>query len=107
MRELVALDFFTVPTIRFKGLCVLIMLAHQRHRIVHYNVTEHPTAQCTGQQLVEAFPWETAPKSLLRDRDAVYFGFSGTTAGRVKPPAASSSRSAFRQPARCGAPRAS
>jgi len=40
--------------------------------VVHFNVTEHPTAQWTAQQLVEAFPWDTAPKYLLRDRDAVY-----------------------------------
>ena len=70
--ELVALDFFTVPTVGFKVLYVLIVLAHQRRRVVHFNVTDHPTAQWTAQQLVEAFPWETPPKCLLRDRDAVY-----------------------------------
>jgi len=70
--ELVALDFFTVPAVGFKALYVLIVLAHQRRRVVHFNVTEHPTAQWTAQQLVEAFPWETPPKYLLRDRDAVY-----------------------------------
>jgi len=70
--ELVALDFFTVPTVGFKVLFVLIVLAHARRRILHFNVTEHPTAQWTAQQLVEAFPWDTAPKYLLRDRDAVY-----------------------------------
>ena len=70
--ELVALDFFTVPTVGFKVLFVLIVLAHSRRKVVHFNVTEHPTAQWTTQQLVEAFPWETAPKYLLRDRDAVY-----------------------------------
>ena len=72
MTELVALDFFPVPTVGFKVLFVLIVLAHERRRILHCNVTEHPTAQWTGQQLVEAFPWGTAPKYLLRDRDAVY-----------------------------------
>jgi len=41
-------------------------------RVVHFNVTEHPTAQWTGQQIIEAFPWDTAPKYLLRDRDAIY-----------------------------------
>jgi len=70
--ELVALDFFTVPTGGFKVLFVLIVLAHHRRRIIHFNVTEHPTAQWTAQQPVEAFPWETAPKYLLRDRDAEY-----------------------------------
>jgi len=53
-------------------LFVLVILAHHRRRVLHFNVTEHPTAQWTGQQIVEAFPWETAPKYLLRDRDAVY-----------------------------------
>ena len=70
--EIVALDFFTVPTVSFRVLFVLIVLAHHRRRIVHFNVTEHPTAQWTGQQLVEAFPWATQPTYLLRDRDAVY-----------------------------------
>ncbi len=72
MTELVALDFFTVPTLDFKVLFVLIVLAHDRRRILHFNVTAHPTAQWTGQQLVEAFPWDTAPRYLLQDRDAVY-----------------------------------
>jgi putative transposase len=72
MTELVALDFFTVPTVDLKVRFVLIVLAHERRKVVHFNVTEHPTAQWTAQQLVEAFPWETAPRYLLRDRDAVY-----------------------------------
>ncbi|MCX5736621.1 MAG: integrase core domain-containing protein [candidate division NC10 bacterium] len=70
--ELVALDFFTVPTIGFKVLFVLIVLAHNRRKVLHFNGTTHPTAQWTAQHLVEAFPWETAPKYLLRDRGAVY-----------------------------------
>jgi len=70
--ELVALDFFTVPTVGFKVLFVLIVLAHDRRKVLHFNVTEHPTAQWTAQQPIEVFPWETAPKYLLRDRDAVY-----------------------------------
>ncbi len=63
-----SIDFFVVPTVRFKVLFVLVILAHHRRRIVHFNVTEHPTAQ----QIIEAFPWDTAPKYLLRDRDAIY-----------------------------------
>jgi len=74
MRELVALDFFTVPTVGFKVLFVLIVFAHDRRKVIHFNVTEHPTAHWTAQQLVEAFPWETGPQYLLRDRDAVYGG---------------------------------
>ena len=72
--ELVALDFFTVPTVGFKVLFVLIVFAHDRRKVIHFNVTEHPTAHWTAQQLVEAFPWETGPQYLLRDRDAVYGG---------------------------------
>ena len=67
-----AIDFFVVPTVRNKVLFVLVVLAHCRRRVVHFNVTEHPTAQWTGQQIIEAFPWDTAPKYLLRDRDAIY-----------------------------------
>ena len=70
--DIVACDFFTVPTASFRVLFVFIMLAHERRRIVHFNITEHPTAQWTAQQIVDAFPWETAPRYLLRDRDAIY-----------------------------------
>ena len=72
VQTLVAVDFFTVPTVMFKVLFVFVVLAHDRRRVVHINVTDAPTAQWTAQQLVEAFPWETAPRYLLRDRDAVY-----------------------------------
>jgi Integrase core domain len=56
----------------FKVLFVFMVLAHHRRRVVHVNVTDAPTTQWTAQQLVEAFPWETAPRYPLRDRDAVY-----------------------------------
>jgi putative transposase len=69
---LVSVDFFVVPTVLFKVLFVFVVLAHERRRVVHVNVTDAPTAQWTAQQLVEAFPWQTAPRYLLRDRDAVY-----------------------------------
>jgi transposase InsO family protein len=72
VRSLVAVGFFTVPTVMCKVLFVFVVLAHDRRRVVHVNVTDAPTAQWTGQQLVDAFPWETAPRYLLRDRDAVY-----------------------------------
>jgi putative transposase len=70
--SLVSVDFFTVPTVTFKVLFVFVVLAHDRRRVLHVNVTAAPTAQWTAQQLVEAFPWDTAPRYLLRDRDAVY-----------------------------------
>jgi putative transposase len=72
VRDLVSIDFFTVPTARLRVLFVLVVLAHHRRRVVHFNVTEHPTTAWTAQQLVDAFPDESAPAYLLRDRDQVY-----------------------------------
>jgi putative transposase len=72
VRDLVSLDFFTVPTAGFRVLFVLVVLAHHRRRVVHFNVTEHPTARWAAQQIVDAFPDDSAPAYLLRDRDAVY-----------------------------------
>ena len=66
------IDFFTVPTATFRILYVFIVLSHDRRHIVHFNVTAHPTARWTAQQLVEAFPFDSAPRYLLRDRDAIY-----------------------------------
>ena len=56
VRDLVSIDFFTVPTARLRVLFVLVVLAHHRRRVVHFNVTEHPTAVWTAQQIVAAFP---------------------------------------------------
>jgi putative transposase len=75
VKDIVACDFFTVPTVTFQVLFVFIVLAHERRRIVHFHITEHPTAQWTAQQIVEAFPWDAAPRYLVRDRDSIY----GTT----------------------------
>jgi transposase InsO family protein len=72
IRDVVALDFFVVPTVTHKVLFVLVMLAHERRRIVHFHVTEHPTAEWTAQQVIDAFPWDEAPRYLLRDRDRIY-----------------------------------
>jgi putative transposase len=72
VQDLVSLDFFVVPTLTHKVLFVLLILAHERRRLVHFNVTEHPTAEWTAQQVVQAFPWDEAPPYLLRDRDRIY-----------------------------------
>lgn len=72
LKDLVAIDFFVVPTATFKVLFVFVVLAHDRRRIIHFNVIEHPTAQWTAQQFVEAFPCDTAPQYLLRDGDGIY-----------------------------------
>jgi putative transposase len=66
------LHFFTVPTAHLRVFFVLIVLAHHRRRVLHFNVTEHPTATWTAQQMVDAFPEDSAPSYLLRDRDSVY-----------------------------------
>jgi putative transposase len=72
VQDLVSLDFFTVATVTHKVLFVLLILAHNRRQVVHLHVTEHPTAQWTAQQMVAAFPWDEAPRYLLRDRDTIY-----------------------------------
>jgi len=61
-----------VPTLTGRVLFVLVILSHHRRRIVHVGITEHPTAEWTAQQIIEAFPEDTAPRWLLRDRDAIY-----------------------------------
>ena len=71
-KQLVSIDFFIVPTIRFQVLYVFLVLAHDRRRILHFNVTTHPTAEWVGQQLREAFPFDQLPRYLLRDRDAIF-----------------------------------
>jgi len=70
--QIAAVDFFTVPTIAFRVLCVFLVLRHDRRRVAHFNVTASPTAQWTAQQIVEAFPFEEVPRFLLRDRDGIY-----------------------------------
>jgi putative transposase len=72
VQDLVACDFFTVPTVTFRVLFVLVILAHERRRVVHFNITEHPTVRWTAQQVVDAFPWDEPLRYLLRDRDRIY-----------------------------------
>jgi putative transposase len=72
VRDLVSIDFFTVPTAQLRVLFVLIVRAHHRRRVLHFNITAHPTAAWTAQQIVDTFPDDTAPSYLLRDRDAIY-----------------------------------
>ena len=71
-QDLIALDFFTVPTATFRVLFVLVVLSHGRRRLRHFNITEHPTAEWTGRQLIEACGPEDSPRYLIRDRDQVY-----------------------------------
>ncbi len=70
--QIAAIDFFTVPTVTFNILYGFVVLLHDRRQVVHFNVTAHPTARWTAQQMIEAFPEETTPRFLLRDRDSIY-----------------------------------
>jgi putative transposase len=71
-RDIVAVDFFLVPTLTFRLLFVFVVLRHERRELLHINVTDHPTAVWTAQQIIEAFPDDSAPRFLVRDRDTIY-----------------------------------
>ena len=81
MGQMMAADFFVLPTATCRLLFVLIVLAHDRRRIVHVAVTAHPTAAWTAQQLREAFPWDQAPRFLLHDRDHAFDGLTAMAIG--------------------------
>jgi len=70
--DLASVDFFVVPTATFRLLYVFVVLLQHRRQVVHFNVTDFPTAAWTAQQIVEAFPDDSAPRYLLRDRDGIY-----------------------------------
>jgi putative transposase len=72
-----AMDFFTVPTITFGVLYCFFVISHDRRRILHCNVTNHPTSLWIVQQLREAFPFESAPRFLIFDRDAKFWRGTG------------------------------
>jgi transposase InsO family protein len=79
--QIMAADLFVVPTVTFRLLFVLVVIAHDRRRVVHVAVTGHPTAAWTAQQLRNAFPDHEAPGYLLHDRDSVFAAVAATTAG--------------------------
>jgi transposase InsO family protein len=79
--QIVAADFFVVPTATYRLLFVLVLLAHDRRRIRHVAVTAHPTAAWTPQQLREAFPWDEAARYLLHDRDHAFDSLQATAKG--------------------------
>jgi transposase InsO family protein len=72
MPYIAAIDLFLVPTIGFRLLYALVIVRLARRELVWINVTAHPTADWIAQQITEAFPWDEAPRYLIRDRDAVY-----------------------------------
>jgi putative transposase len=99
VQELVSIDFFTVPTATFRVLFVLVVLAHDRRRVLHFNVTEHPTASWTAQQMIEAFPEEAVPRYLLRDRDQIYGEeFQGRVKGMSIEPVLTAAQSPWQSP---------
>ena len=71
-RDIVAVDFFLVPTLTYRLLFAFVVLRHHRRELLHLHVSDRPTAVWTARQILEAFPNETAPRYLLRDRDAIY-----------------------------------
>ncbi|MFH1763612.1 MAG: transposase [Gemmatimonadota bacterium] len=72
VRDIVAIDFFVVPTATVRVLYIFLVMSHDRRRILHFNVTPSPSARWTDQQVREAFPYDTAPRFLLRDRDRIF-----------------------------------
>ena len=72
LTDIAAIDMFVVATATFRLLYALIVLGHDRRRIIHFAVTQKPTQGWLARQMTEAFPWDAAPRYLLRDRDASY-----------------------------------
>ena len=95
LQDIAAIDFFTVPSATFRVLYCFLVLRHDRRCVIHFNVTQHPTAIWTAQQLIEAFPWDEAPKYLIRDRDSIY---GNDVRQRVKNMGVEEVRTAFRSP---------
>ena len=75
VKDIAAVDFFTVPTATFRVLYCFLILTHDRRRVVHFNMTANPSAAWTAQQVVEAYPYDEAPRYLIRDRDSIYGEF--------------------------------
>jgi putative transposase len=72
MSETAAVDMFVVATATFRLLYTVIIVGHNRRKVIHFDVTQNPTQVWLAHQMTEAFPWDTAPRYLLRDRDASY-----------------------------------
>ena len=95
--DIVSIDFFTVPTVTFRVLYVFLVLDNARRKIIHFNVTTNPTAAWTGQQIAEAFPWETAPRYLIRDNDGI-FDFTHRVSAMVIKQVRTAKRSPWQNP---------
>jgi len=90
-----AMDFFTVPTLTFGVLYCFFVIAHDRRRVLHFNVTRHPTSAWVSQQLREAFPFDAAPRYLIHDRDAT---LSAEVLATAKTLGVKSIRTSFKSP---------
>jgi transposase InsO family protein len=90
-----AMDFFTVPTLTFGVLYCFFIISHDRRRILHWNVTRHPTSEWVIQQLREAFPYDSAPKYLIFDRGS---SFNAEMIDAVKTFGIQPKRTSFRSP---------
>ena len=90
-----AMDFFTVPTLTFGVLYCFFVIAHDRRRVLYFNVTRHPTSAWVSQQLREAFPFDAAPRYLIHDRDAA---FSAEVLATAKALGVKSIRTSFKSP---------
>ncbi len=72
VKQLVSTDFLVVSTVSFRLLFVFVVLGHHRRHAIHFNVTAHPTDEWSARQIAEAFPWDSAPRYLVHDRDCIY-----------------------------------
>ncbi len=82
--DLVSVDFFVVYTITFQLLYVFLILEHERRRVVHFGATSHPSAEWTANHVVQAFPFDTAPRYMIRDRDKIYGAFFQRRVGQLE-----------------------
>ena len=72
MEGIAAIDLFVVPTIAFQQLFAFLVLRYERRRLLWFAVTGNPTAEWLARQITEAFPWDRAPKYLIRDNDQAF-----------------------------------
>jgi hypothetical protein len=72
--EIASIDLFVIPTIAFRQLFAFLVLGRRRRQLLWFAVTQNPTAEWLARQITEAFPWETAPKYLIRDNDRAFGG---------------------------------
>jgi hypothetical protein len=72
MEGIASIDLFVVPTIAFQQLFAFLVLGHKRRQLLWFAVTRNPTAEWLARQITEAFPWDTAPKHLIRDNDRAF-----------------------------------